>query len=70
MLGLNYFFLLYFYFGSTILHIEFAEKSQKIRTVALRYKKLYKKKPAGGGGGGWNPPPAPNRVKAIKLRGD
>ena len=27
----------------TIFHIEFAEKSQKIRTVALWYKKLYKK---------------------------
>ena len=28
----------------TIFHIEFAEKSQKIRTVALWYKKLYQKK--------------------------
>ena len=27
----------------TIFHIEFAEKSQKIRTVALWYKKFYKK---------------------------
>ena len=29
----------------TIFHIEFAEKSQKIRTVAVWYKKLCKKKP-------------------------
>ena len=28
-------------FFFTIFHIEFAEKSQKIRTVALWYKKLY-----------------------------
>ena len=30
--------------------MEFAEKSQKIRTVALWYKKLYKKNQQGGGG--------------------
>ena len=65
MLGLKKKNLLYFFFGSTswqnlgtnsniftIFHIEFAEKSQKIRTVALWYKKLYKKKQQGGGGGG------------------
>ena len=39
------------FFFFTIFHIEFAEKSQKIRTVALWYKKLYKKKQYGGGGG-------------------
>ena len=46
----------------TIFHIEFAEKSQKIRTAALWYKKLYKKKPVGGA--------APNRVNTeiiLKL---
>ena len=46
-------------FFFTIFHIEFAEKSQKIRTVALWYKKLYKKKQYGGGGGGRIPPPRP-----------
>ena len=35
----------------TIFHIEFAEKSQKIRTVALWYKKFYKKTSS--------PPPPP-----------
>ena len=38
----------------TIVHIEFAQKSQKIRTVALWYKK---RNPP--------PPPAPNRVNII-----
>ena len=47
----------------TIFHIEFAEKSQKIRTVALWYNKLYKKNQQGGR----NPPPPPPLIGLLNI---